>query len=380
MIRLTVPVIEEEDLQAVRETLLSGYLVQGPQVAAFEQVVADYVGCQHAIAVSNGTAALHLALVALDINPGDMVIVTAYSWLSTANVIELCGAQPVFVDIQPDTFNLDPACLEQTLQGLMAVSATAKRVKAILPVHTFGQMADMPRILEIAKRYDIPVIEDAACALGAAYDGHQAGTLGALGCFSFHPRKAVTTGEGGMLTTNDPVLARRLQALRNHGLAPDSPYPDFIMPGFNYRMTEFQAALGQAQMAKLNRIIATRHRLAMGYDRLFATSVIQSPIVQKRCTAVYQSYVILVPDSLPYHRETLINQLKEQGVEITIGTWHMPMTTYFRTRYGYTEGAFPVTDHVFARSLTLPLHQHLSERDQIKVHDTLLAALGICNG
>ena len=380
MIRLTVPVIEEADLQAVRETLLTGFLVQGPQVAAFEHAVAHYIGCHHAIAVSNGTAALHLALLALGVNPGDMVIVTAYSWPATANVIELCGAQPVFVDIQPDTFNLDPACLEQTLQRLMTVSATAKRVKAILPVHTFGQMANMAGILEIAKRYDLPVIEDAACALGAAFDGHKAGTLGTIGCFSFHPRKAITTGEGGMLTTNDADIAQRLRALRNHGLAPDSPSPDFVMPGFNYRMTEFQAALGQAQMAKLDRIIATRHRLAMHYDHLFAKSAIQSPIIQKRCTAVYQSYVVLVPDGLVYHRKTVIEQLKEQGIEIAIGTWHLPMTTYFRTRYGYTAGSFPVTDDVFARSLTLPLHQYLSERDQVNVRDTLLDTLGICDG
>lgn len=380
MIRLTVPVLEEEDLQAVRETLRTGYLVQGPKVAAFEQAVAHYVGCQYAIAVSNGTAALHLALLALDVNPGDMVIVTAYSWPSTANVIELCGAQPIFVDIRPDTFNLDPVCLEQILQRLMAVPATAKRVKAILPVHTFGQMADMPMILEIAKHYNLPVIEDAACALGAALNGQKAGAWGKIGCFSFHPRKAITTGEGGMLTTNDAALARRLQALRNHGLAPESPYPDFIMPGYNYRMTEFQAALGLTQMAKLNAIIATRQQLARHYNHLFAESAIQTPIMQKCCTAVYQSYVILVPDDLPYQRKTLINQLKEEGVEITLGTWHMPLTTYFRTRYGYTAGSFPVTDDIFSRSLTLPLHQYLSECDQIIVHDALLNALGIHNG
>lgn len=380
MIRLTIPAIEEEDLQVVRDTLLTGYLVQGPQVAAFEQAVARYVGCQYAIAVSNGTAALHLALLALDVKPGDMVIVTTYSWPATANVIELCGAQPVFVDIQPNTFNLDPACLEQTLHRLMSVPTTAKRVKAILPVHTFGQMADMPMILEIAKRYDLPVIEDAACALGASFDGYRAGTLGTIGCFSFHPRKAVTTGEGGMLTTNNLDLAQRIQALRNHGLDPGNPAPDFIMPGYNYRMTEFQAALGLTQMAKLNRIIATRHQLAMQYDHLFAKSAVQTPIIQKNCTAVYQSYVVLVPEELPYQRNTLISHLKEQGVEITIGTWHMPMTTYFRTRYGYTTGLFPVTDDVFARSLALPIHQYLSQSDQIKVHDTLLDALGICNG
>ncbi len=379
MIRLAVPFIEEDDLRAVCEALASGYLVQGRRVEAFEQAVAEYVGCRYAIAVSNGTAALHLALLALDVSPGDLVLVTAYSWLSTANVIELCGAQPVFVDIQPDTFNLDSGCLEKTLQSLMDVPAIARRVKAIVPVHTFGQMADMPTILEIASRYDLPVVEDAACALGATFDRRQAGSWGIIGCFSFHPRKAITTGEGGMLTTDNPALAKRLQALRNHGLAPDAPYPDFIMPGFNYRMTEFQAALGLTQMAKLDSAIAIRRQLAECYDVLFTETVIQPPMIREGCESVYQSYVVLLPDYVSSQRKKLIEQLKEKGVETTIGTWHMPMTTYFRTRYSYHTGAFPVTDRVFSRSVTLPMHRYLSESDQKKVRETLLNSLGKLN-
>jgi dTDP-4-amino-4,6-dideoxygalactose transaminase len=256
MIRLTIPSIDEDDLHAVREVLASGYLVQGKKVAAFEQIVADYVGTKYAVVVSNCTAALHLSLLALDVRPGDLVLVTAYSWLSTANVIELCGAHPVFVDISPDSFNMNPDCLKKALERLMTATDSGRRVKAILPVHTFGQMADMPAILKLAELYNIPVIEDAACALGATLHGRQAGTWGMMGCFSFHPRKAITTGEGGILTTNDSALASRLRALRNHGQDPDASSPDFIMPGFNYRMTEFQAALGITQMAKLDRIIA----------------------------------------------------------------------------------------------------------------------------
>jgi perosamine synthetase len=364
MIRLTIPAIGEDDLQAVREVLASGHLVQGPRVAAFEQAVAEYVGCQYAVAVSNGTAALHLALLALDIRPGDIVLVTAYSWLSTANVIELCGAQPVFVDIQPDTFNIDPACLETALQRLMAVSATAQRVKAILPVHTFGQMANMPAILEVANHYAVPVVEDAACALAATWRGRQAGTWGDMGCFSFHPRKAITTGEGGIVTTENPELARRLRALRNHGLDPDALAPDFIMPGFNYRMTEFQAALGLTQMHKLNRIITARRQHAAYYDALLSGTPLQTPIVCDHGASVYQSYVVLLPEQRTTHRQSLIKQLKERGIETTIGTWHMPLTTYFRQRYGYKTGDFPVTDHVFARAMTLPLYEELSARDQ----------------
>ena len=375
MIRLTIPAIEEDDLQAVREVLASGHLVQGPRVAAFEQAVAEYVGCQYAVAVSNGTAALHLALLALDIRPGDIVLVTAYSWLSTANVIELCGAQPVFVDIQPDTFNIDPACLETALQRLMAVSATAQRVKAILPVHTFGQMAHMPAILEVANHYAVPVVEDAACALAATWRGRQAGTWGDMGCFSFHPRKAITTGEGGIVTTENSELARRLRALRNHGLDPEALAPDFIMPGFNYRMTEFQAALGLTQMHKLDRIITARRQHAAYYDALLSGTPLQTPIVNGNGASVYQSYVVLLPEQRTTHRQSLIRQLKERGIETTIGTWHMPMTTYFRQRYGYKTGDFPVTDWVFARAMTLPLYEELSARDQQYICDVVCDVL-----
>ena len=373
MIRLTIPTIEEDDLQAVREVLASGYLVQGPQVAAFEQAVADYVGTKYAVAVSNCTAALHLALLALDTRPGDLVIVPAYSFIATANVVELCGAQPVFVDIQPDTFNLDPDCLERDLKRLMASSETGRRVKAILPVHTFGQMADMPAILELADRYELPVIEDAACALGATLHGRQAGTWGTMGCFSFHPRKAITTGEGGIVVTNDAALARRLRALRNHGQDPDASSPDFIMPGFNYRVTEFQAALGLTQMAKVDRVIAARRRLAANYDELLQGTPLRAPVVAPGSQPVYQSYVVLLPEGAAARRAAVITRLKKQGIETTIGTWHMPMTTYFRSRYGYRIGDFPVMDRVFTQALTLPLYESLSRDEQCRVVQALVS-------
>ena len=371
MIRLTIPSIEEDDLQAVRDVLLTGYLVQGPRVAAFEQAVADYVGAKYAVAVSNCTAALHLALLALDVRPGDLVLVTAYSWVATANVIELCGAQPVFVDIQPDTFNLDPDCLEESLRRLTSNADTARRLKAILPVHAFGQMADMPAILELASCYNLPVIEDAACALGATLHGRQAGTWGLMGCFSLHPRKAITTGEGGIVVTNDAALARRLRALRNHGQDPDASSPDFIMPGFNYRMTEFQAALGLSQMTKLDRIIAARRRSAAHYDELLKGTPLRAPVVAPGSRPVYQSYVVLLPERVAARRDEIITRLREQDIETTIGTWHMPMTTYFRSRYGYQAGDFSVADQVFARSMTLPLHEKMLQSQQEEVVSAL---------
>lgn len=372
MIRLTIPSIDDADLQAVRDVLETGFLVQGQQVATFEAMLAEYVGCKHVIAVSNCTAALHMALLGLGVQHGDLVLVTAYSWISTANVIELCGAQPVFVDIEPGTFNIDTEQLQETLDRLMSVENTAKRVKAIIPVHTFGQVADMAAIMSIAARYGLPVIEDAACALGASWSQKQAGTWG-IGCFSFHPRKAITTGEGGVITTDEDALADRLRALRNHGLNPDGPPGDFIMPGFNYRLTEFQAAMGITQMHKLDRIIDARRKRAQIYDTLLADTPYQAPYVPEDSAPVYQSYVILVPPDV--ERDQVIRFMAEHDIQTTIGTYHMPMTTYFRTRYGYEVGDFPVTDDIFARSITLPLHEFLTEDEQKQVVKKLCAAL-----
>jgi dTDP-4-amino-4,6-dideoxygalactose transaminase len=375
MIRLTVPPLEDDDFQAVRQALASGQLVQGPRVAAFEQTVARAVGSVHAVAVSSCTAALHAALLALDVGPGDLVLVTAYSWLATANVIELCGATPVFLDITPDTFNLDPDHLETTLKRLTANAATAGRLRAVLPVHTFGQPADMPAILDLAGRYGLPVVEDAACALGATLHGKQAGAWGAMGCFSFHPRKAITTGEGGLITTSEADLARRLAALRNHGLDPEAASPDFILPGLNYRLTEFQAALGLTQLAKLERLIAARRRLAAAYDALLQDTPVRRPRVGPGARHIYQSYVVLLPEEAAPRRAEIIRALRERGIETTIGTWHMPLTSYFRSRYGYRPGDFPVADAVFARSLTLPLHERLTADEQARVVQALTGLL-----
>jgi perosamine synthetase len=364
VIRLAIPSIEEDDLQAVREALASGFLVQGPRVAAFEQTVADYVGTRHAVAVSNCTAALLLALMAIEVGPGDSVAVTTYSWPATANVIALCGAEPVFVEIEPGTFNMDPHALAETMQRTT--------VKAILPVHTFGGMADMSKITKVAEQYGVPVIEDAACALGAEIEGRRAGTWGLMGCFSFHPRKAITTGEGGIVTTDDASLVLRLRMLRNHGLDPEAPTPDFVLPGHNMRMTEFQAALGSTQMQKVERIIASRRSQAARYDKLFEPTEIVPPNALPGSRHVYQSYVALLPQKVSPRRPEIIAALKAQGIETTIGTYHLPLTTYFRNRGGYSTGDFPVTDDVAARAISLPLFEVLTSQQQEQVATELL--------
>jgi dTDP-4-amino-4,6-dideoxygalactose transaminase len=281
------------------------------------------------------------------------VAVTTFSWPSTANVITLCRAEPVFVDIEPETYNLDPRELERVLENTSGI-------KAVLPVHTFSGMADMPGIAKIAGRYDIPVIEDAACALGAELQGKRAGTWGLMGCFSFHPRKIITTGEGGIISTNDSALARRLRILRNNGLDPNSPTPDFVAPGYNLRLTEFQAALGRTQLSKLERIVEKRRALAANYGNLLKGTNIATPKALEDSSHVYQSYVVLLPPPIAPHRPEVIEILKERGIETTIGTYHMPLTTYFRGWGHFKKGDFPVTDDIASRAMTLPLYESLS--------------------
>jgi perosamine synthetase len=364
MIRLTIPAIDEDDLRAVREALASGYLVQGRRVAEFERIVAQYVGTDYAVAVSNCTAALHLSLLALGVGPGDRVAVPTYSWPATANVVALCEAEPLFIEIEPDTYNMDPEALE------VALSST--KVKAVMPVHVFGAIADMRRIMSIAERHGASVIEDAACALGAALENKKAGAWGLMGCFSFHPRKAVTTGEGGIITSNDVALIRKLRALRNHGQDPDAATPDFIFPGYNLRITEFQAALGVSQMGKLDRIIEGRRAQAANYNRLLEGSELKTPTSPTKAGNVFQSYVVLVPTRIASRRTEIINALRQHGVEATIGTYHLPLTTYFRERGRYATGDFPVTDDVASRAISLPMFEGLTLAQQEKVANELL--------
>ena len=379
MIRLTVPSIDQNDIDAVSAVLSTGFLVQGDHVTSFEQAIAKYVGVKSAIATSNCTSALQIALKALGTGPGDLVIVTAYSWIATANVIELCNAQPVFVDIKEDTFNIDTDLLEDILKKLMNKSDTAKRVKAIVPVHTFGQMSDMDSIIELSKRFDIPVVEDSACALGATLNGQQAGSWGNAACFSFHPRKAITTGEGGMIVTNDEDLAQKLRTLRNHGLDTQKSPPDFTMPGMNCRLTDFQAALGQSQMKKLDKLIAARKKLAASYNSLLRDGPLGVPTIASGHESVYQSYVVTLPREISPKRNLLISGMRTRGIETTIGTVHMPLSDFYQKRYGYTKGNFPITDRAYANSLTIPMYDTLTNSDQKRIVnelDTSLRSLG----
>ena len=361
MIPLTIPLIDDDDVSAVESVLRSGNLVQGRHVAQFEDAVASVVGVPHAVAVSSGTAALHLAMLALGVGSGDAVAVPTYSWPATANVVEAVGARCVFIDIEESTWAMSPR----------ALAAVTEPLTAVVPVHPFGAMADLAALAAAAP--GVPVVEDAACALGSTRDGRSAGSVGVLGCFSFHPRKAITTGEGGMVTTASGELADALRAWRNHGIDATSTPPDFVLPGLNYRLTDMQGALGVTQMAKLERAIDGRRAGAARYDELLAGTEIQPPSQVPRSQPVFQSYVVVLPEGVD--RGRLIAGTAAAGVQTQIGTIAIPFTEYYRRTYAVDPGAYPVTARLADRALSLPLYPGIDLDDQRRVVDVVRGCL-----
>jgi len=361
-IRLSKPYLgDKQDLMhLLAEVLESGFLVQGENVARFEQQVADFLSVKHAIAVSSGTAALHLSLVALGIGPGDEVIVPAYTFPATANVVELVGAKPVLVDVDLETYNIQIEQIER---------AISPNTKAIIPVHLFGNPADMDPIMEIAKKHNLWVIEDAAGALGSIYKGKKCGTIGHLGCFSFHPRKIVTTGEGGMVVTNDNDLAEQIRSLRNHGMRTAGTRPDFIAAGFNYRMNELEAVLGVIQMREIQEIISERQRLAELYtDVLKVVSGLAFQKVLPNCTTVWQAFVVRFEDM---DVSSVLGFLRNANIEANIGTYALHVLQFYSTKYGYKPSNYPNAVELYFRSLALPFYNRMAQRDIVQVVDTL---------
>lgn len=391
---MSVPIartsLTEAEVQSVLGPLRSGWLVQGPKVREFEDKWSAFTGAEHSIAVTSCTTALHLSLAALGLQPGDEVIVPAFTWIATANVVEHLGGKVVFCDIDLDTFNIDVEALKKTI---------TPKTKAILPVHLFGLSADMGAISQIAKGYGLWVVEDAACGFGSRYHDKHVGTLGDTGCFSFHPRKAITTGEGGMITTNSSELAERLRRLRDHGAAMSDlqrhmgarPYllADHPDAGYNQRMTDLQAALGAAQMARADDIIRERQRLAKIYDVAFAKlDWLRTPAQVSGLEHGYQSYPCLFEPErvlsavkskdteeikkLNDLRNAWMDRLQKSGISTRPATHAVHMLSYYREKYNLRPDSFPGAFAANDCSISLPLFHGMTDDEQSYVIDCVL--------
>jgi dTDP-4-amino-4,6-dideoxygalactose transaminase len=342
-IRLGWPDTGEPELAEVAEVLESGMLTMGPKVDEFEAGLARACDVEHAPVVSPGTAALHLAVRAFGLEPGDEVLVPAYTFPATANVVALSGLKPVLVDVDPETMNLDPAKVE-----------VGPRTKLLLGVHLFG------RPLRLHELPDLPLLEDAAGALGARYRGRACGSLGVAGCLSFHPRKIVTTGEGGAVTTSDDAFAAEVRLYRNHGWRSLSP-ADMPVPGLNYRLSDILCAVGIPQLARLDELLAARTRIADGYTERLRHLPVLLPTADAGDVHGWQAYVIQVDD-----RDRVLAELRAGGIEAQIGTYSLPLLGAYRDR-----GEFPGARRVFERALALPFHTRLSESELDRVAEGL---------
>ena len=343
---------------------MNGWLTSGPKVREFEQLFAERHQVKHALAVTSATTALHLALVALNIGPGDEVIVPAFTWVSTANVVLYCGATVVFADVNPITFNMDHDDLKRRITS---------RTRAIIPVHLFGLCADMDTIRQIAG--DIPLIEDGACAAGAAYKGVPAGCLGTIGCFSFHPRKSVTTGEGGMITTNDDRIAETLSMLRNHGASISEeqrhhgprPYilPEFNLLGYNYRMTDLQGAVGVVQLKKLDQFIGEREVWACWYtNQLKDVAWLRTTSFSTDYKHGWQSFVTMVDESIaPMSRNDIMEKLQEHGISTRPGPHAVHMLNFYAQKYNLKPTDYPGAQAANNFSMAIPLHNRMTASD-----------------
>lgn len=372
-IQISLPCTGDDEWEACREPVTTGWLTQGPKVAAFEKAFAERHQVKHALATTSCTTALHLALAALGIGPGDEVIVPAFTWVATANVVIYCGATPVFADVSRDTFNIDPEDVTRRL---------TPRTKAIIPVHLFGLCADMDALRAVLPS-GIKIIEDAACASGAAYKGKPVGGLGDFAAFSFHPRKSITTGEGGMLTTNNAELAEIANMLRNHGASLSEeqrhlgprPYllPEFNIFGFNYRMTDLQGAVGMVQLGKLDHFIEERRAWAQWYSQeLACIEWLRTPQVPEEYEHALQAFVTYVdPLKAPLRRNEIMDRLQQRGISTRPGTHAVHMLGYYRDRYGLHHDDFPAARDCNSNTMAIPLHNRMTAEDYAYVVDVL---------
>jgi dTDP-4-amino-4,6-dideoxygalactose transaminase len=364
-IQISQPSTGEEEWLALREPLETGWLTHGPKVSAFERAFAERHQVPHAMAVTSATTGLHLAMLALGIGPGDEVIVPAFTWVSTANCVMYCGAVPVFADVDRATFNIDVADV---------VRRVTARTKAVIAVHLFGLCANIDA-LRSALPPSVEIVEDAACAAGGAFGERPAGGLGRIGVFSFHPRKSITTGEGGMITTADAGLAERIRVLRNHGASVSEeerhsgprPYllPDFDSLGFNYRMTDLQGAVGLVQLGKLDRFIDERSHWAAFYRReLSDIGWLQLPAEPNHGRHAWQAFVTYVdPTKAPRPRDEIMEMLQARGISTRPGTHAVHMLGFYRKALGLAADDFPAARDCDRQTMAIPLHNRMSEDD-----------------
>lgn len=371
-IPITKPYFNDDEIEAVKKVINSGWVSQGSKVKEFEDKFADYLDVAVATATNSCATALHLALVVLGIGKNDEVILPSFTHVATANAVEYTGARPVFVDIDLGSYNIDVHLLGK---------AITKKTKAIIPVHLFGLSGDMDPILDIAQKYKLSIIEDAACSHGAEYKGKRIGGIGDIGCFSFHPRKLITTGEGGMLTTHKEEYKQNFESLRSHGASTSDLSlheegiclsPEFNILGYNYRMTDLQAAIGIEQLNKLESIISRRIELAKVYnDQLKDMSYIGIPSVPQDSKHIYQSYVILIKDNSPVSRNDLMKKLQEKGIATRQGTHAVHNLGYYRNKYNLKYDTCLQSFKAEQQTLTLPLYPQMTPEEQEYVIENL---------
>lgn len=363
--------ISEEDIQVVVETLRSPFLTQGPKIKEFEEAVANYVGAKYAVAFSNGTAALHGACYAAGIEEGDEVITTPITFAASANCVRYLGGTVVFADIDKDTYNIDPSEIEKKI--------TAK-TKALIPVDFTGQPAEMDSIMEIAKKHNLIVIEDGAHSLGAEYKGKKVGTLADMTMFSFHPVKPITTGEGGIIVTNNKQFYDKLQLFRSHGIE-KTPYAleqgdwyyEMTDLGFNYRMTDIQAALGLSQLKKIDSFLARRREIAEIYNEAFLREpLLQIPKQLSGTNSGWHLYMIKLDDQL--NRKKIFNRMRELNIGVHVHYIPVYWHPYYQ-KLGYEKGLCPIAEKWYEQVLTLPIHPSLNDEEIQFITSSLLEVI-----